>query len=94
MWFVYTDDPPRLSRRERELDWLIWWALNAQVLRWQIISTFDILIEVALFGMSILLVKDLKMRLRRKAFVIAAFALRLPYAAHLSVFPHLLTLLY
>ncbi len=46
--------------------------------RWQVIDAFDIAIEVALFAMAVLLVKDLKMALRRKTAVVIAFSLRLP----------------
>ena len=37
----------------------------------------DIALEVALFFMAILLVKDLQMDTKRKIFVVAAFGLRL-----------------
>lgn len=49
-----------------------------QVVRWQVVSAFNIIFEVALFGMSILLVVGLRMPLARKSMVIAAFGLRLP----------------
>ncbi|KAL8692562.1 MAG: hypothetical protein Q9224_003931, partial [Gallowayella concinna] len=48
------------------------------VIRWDIIGAVDITTEVALFAMSILLVKDLKTDVSKKAFVVVAFGLRLP----------------
>ncbi|KAL9013964.1 MAG: hypothetical protein Q9173_001362 [Seirophora scorigena] len=49
--------------------------------RWDIIGAIDIVTEVALFAMAILLVKDLKMSISRKGFVVLAFGLRLPTIA-------------
>ncbi|KAI4112533.1 MAG: hypothetical protein LQ345_006332 [Seirophora villosa] len=51
------------------------------VTRWDIIGAIDIVTEVALFAMAILLVKDLKMSISRKVFVVLAFGLRLPTIA-------------
>ncbi|KAI4228446.1 MAG: hypothetical protein L6R36_001637 [Xanthoria steineri] len=51
------------------------------IVRWDIIGAIDIATEVALFGMAILLVKDLKMDVSKKSFVVVAFALRLPMIA-------------
>ncbi|KAL8923699.1 MAG: hypothetical protein Q9208_004451 [Pyrenodesmia sp. 3 TL-2023] len=51
------------------------------VVRWDIIGAVDIATEAALFAMSVLLVKDLKMDISRKAFVVTAFGLRLPTIA-------------
>ena len=52
---------------------------SLQVVRWDIIGAIDIATEVALFAMAILLVKDLKMDISKKTFVVVAFGLRLPY---------------
>ncbi|OCL15262.1 hypothetical protein AOQ84DRAFT_329710 [Glonium stellatum] len=49
--------------------------------RWQIITAFDIIIEVLLFSMSIYLVKDLQMSGKNKSAVILAFGFRLPVIA-------------
>jgi len=54
------------------------------VVRWDIIGGIDIASEIALFGMSILLVKDLKMDVSKKAFVVIAFGLRLPCVSSLT----------
>ena len=51
--------------------------MRAQVTRWRIINSMDIALEVALFVMAILLVKNLQMELKRKIFVVTAFGLRL-----------------
>ncbi|KAL8887479.1 MAG: hypothetical protein Q9215_004954 [Flavoplaca cf. flavocitrina] len=51
------------------------------VVRWDIIGAIDIATEVALFAMSILLVKDLKMDTSKKSFVVIAFGVRLPMIA-------------
>lgn len=56
--------------------WMI--AESPQVVRWDIIGAIDIATEVALFAMAILLVKDLKMDVSKKSFVVVAFGLRLP----------------
>lgn len=62
--------------------WFFWMTLllltRLQIVRWDIISSLDIVSEVVLFAMSIFLVKDLKMDFSRKAFVVGAFGLRLP----------------
>ncbi|KAL8809619.1 MAG: hypothetical protein Q9200_003254 [Gallowayella weberi] len=49
-----------------------------KVIRWDIIGAIDMATELALFAMSILLVKDLKTDVSKKAFVVIAFAMRLP----------------
>ncbi|KAL8671178.1 MAG: hypothetical protein Q9168_004313 [Polycauliona sp. 1 TL-2023] len=51
------------------------------IVRWDIIGAIDIATEAALFGMSVLLVKDLKMDVSKKSFVVVAFGLRLPMIA-------------
>ncbi|KAL8752043.1 MAG: hypothetical protein Q9199_006009 [Rusavskia elegans] len=51
------------------------------IVRWDIIGAIDIATEVALFAMAILLVKDLKMDVSKKSFVVVAFGLRLPMIA-------------
>ena len=49
-----------------------------QFLRWQVISAFDIAIEIALVGMVIYLVWALQAPVMKKAIVVGAFAFRLP----------------
>lgn len=51
---------------------------DAQFLRWKLIGAFDIATELALFVMAIYLVVDLRMPFQLKAFVVSAFAFRLP----------------
>ena len=51
---------------------------NPQFLRWKLIGAFDIATEIALFLMAIYLVVDLRMPFHLKAFVVTAFAFRLP----------------
>lgn len=46
--------------------------------RWQIVGALDGVTELALFVMAIYLVLGLRMNLQLKAFVVAAFAFRLP----------------
>jgi hypothetical protein len=46
--------------------------------RWQIIAAFNIISEVAIFGMSFFLVAGLRMPLSQKSIVIVAFGIRLP----------------
>ena len=48
-----------------------------QFIRWQIITAFDIIIEILLFAISIYLVVGLKLRLARKNVVVTAFGFRL-----------------
>ncbi|RFU35677.1 hypothetical protein B7463_g743, partial [Scytalidium lignicola] len=59
-----------------------WISLNAKCprvfLRWQVISAFDILFELALVGMTIFLVWDLHTVTESKMSVIFAFSMRLP----------------
>jgi hypothetical protein len=52
-----------------------------QFLRWQIISTFDILFEVGLVGMAVYLVWGLQTSLDNKMTVTLSFASRLPYVS-------------
>ncbi|KAL8728264.1 MAG: hypothetical protein Q9166_005504 [cf. Caloplaca sp. 2 TL-2023] len=61
--------------------WVVSSANIQQIVRWDIIGGFDIATEVALFAMSILLVKDLKMDVSKKIFVVTVFGLRLPMIA-------------
>jgi len=49
----------------------------SQFQRWEAVGTIDIITDVALFSVSILLVKDLKMSWQPKAVVVAAFGTRL-----------------
>lgn len=53
-------------------------ANNRQFLRWQIIGAFDVITEAALFGMAIYLVLGLRLPIRLKIFVVAAFIFRIP----------------
>ncbi|KAH8755894.1 hypothetical protein F5882DRAFT_367530 [Hyaloscypha sp. PMI_1271] len=50
----------------------------SMLVRWQVITAFNIISEVAIFGMSFFLVEGLRMPLSQKAIVIAAFGIRLP----------------
>lgn len=52
--------------------------MHSQFVRWQVITAFDIIVEVALIVMSVGLVWNLQMAVKLKCKVIAAFALRLP----------------
>ena len=54
-----------------------------QFLRWQVISAFDIVIEMALVGMTVYLVWGLKTSVKKKAVVVGAFAFRLPWVSPL-----------
>jgi hypothetical protein len=49
-----------------------------QFLRWQIITAFDIIIELALLGVASYIVGALQLSKYKKSIVIFAFALRLP----------------
>lgn len=49
-----------------------------QFLRWQVITAFDVITEVALFATSTYLLFGLQMSLEKKFVVILAFGLRLP----------------
>ncbi|CAF9920580.1 MAG: hypothetical protein HETSPECPRED_004291 [Heterodermia speciosa] len=60
------------------------------VTRWRIINSMDIALEVALFVMAILLVKNLQMELKRKIFVVTAFGLRLAIIAAIVLRLHYL----
>jgi hypothetical protein len=51
--------------------------LLIQFQRWEAIAAIDIVTDVALFLVSILLVKDLQMSWQPKAIVVAAFGTRL-----------------
>jgi len=48
------------------------------MVRWQIITAIDIVIEFMLVGLAAYLVHDLKMSLSRKSMVVLAFCFRLP----------------
>jgi hypothetical protein len=49
-----------------------------QLVRWQIVTAFNIISEAAIFGMSIFLIFRLKMALSQKSIVVIAFGMRLP----------------
>lgn len=53
-------------------------GVSLQLVRWQVITAFNIISEVAIFGMSFFLVAGVRMPLSQKAIVIAAFGIRLP----------------
>jgi len=62
-----------------------------QFLRWQVISAFDIVFELALVVMSIYLVWDLQAGVGMKGTVVFAFSMRLPYVV-VDLYPiHALT---
>ena len=52
-------------------------CLDLQWLRWQVISAFDIVLEVAIVEMAVYLVWGLQMSWSKKATVVSAFAFRL-----------------
>lgn len=58
-----------------------------QLVRWQIVTAVDIVVEILLVCLAAYLVQGLKMSLSRKAMVVVAFCFRLPYA---HVLPSLL----
>ncbi|GBF59566.1 hypothetical protein TMEN_581 [Trichophyton mentagrophytes] len=47
-------------------------------LRWQLITTFDVLSELIMFGMLVYLIWGLQMAMSRKVVIVGAFACRLP----------------
>jgi hypothetical protein len=51
-------------------------TLTDQDTRWRAITAFDVLTEVLLLALSVYLVWSVKMRLKQKAAVIFAFAMR------------------
>ncbi|KAF8858971.1 hypothetical protein BDZ45DRAFT_650581 [Acephala macrosclerotiorum] len=58
------------------------------LVRWQVITAFNIISEAALFGMSILLVFKQRMPLSQKSVVISAFGMRLPTIAFCALRIH------
>lgn len=52
--------------------------INKQLLRWQIISAFDVILEVAILALVFGLVFNLQMSFRRKFLVVLGFTFRLP----------------
>ena len=52
--------------------------LLLQLVRWQVVTAFNIISEAAIFGMSIFLVFGLRMPLSQKSVVVTAFGMRLP----------------
>ncbi|KAE9371832.1 hypothetical protein N431DRAFT_377866, partial [Stipitochalara longipes BDJ] len=50
----------------------------SMLVRWQIVTAFNIISEAAIFGMSIFLIFGLKMALSQKTIVVSAFGMRLP----------------
>ncbi|KUI63712.1 hypothetical protein VM1G_10502 [Cytospora mali] len=46
--------------------------------RWQVVTAFDVITEVFLFGLAIYMLQGLKLKLEKKLVVLSAFALRLP----------------
>lgn len=49
-----------------------------QFQRWQVVTAFDVITEVLLFGLAIYMLQGLKLKLEKKLVVLTAFALRLP----------------
>lgn len=68
--FPPTQPPPKIPS--------LWANAEEKFLRWQIIGALDGVTELALFAMAIYLVLGLRMNLQLKAFVVSAFAFRLP----------------
>lgn len=52
--------------------------VSLQLVRWQVITAFNIISEATIFGMSIYLVFGLRMALSQKSVVVSAFGMRLP----------------
>ena len=48
-----------------------------QLARWQVVTAFDIITELAIFSNSVFLVKGLQLALEKKITVTSAFGLRL-----------------
>lgn len=59
-------------------------TLTDQDTRWKAITGFDVLTEALLLALSVYLVWSVKMRLKQKAAVIFAFAMRARLAARRS----------
>ncbi|ROV98038.1 hypothetical protein VMCG_07079 [Cytospora schulzeri] len=46
--------------------------------RWQVVTAFDVITEVFLFGLAMYMLQGLKLKIEKKLVVLSAFALRLP----------------
>lgn len=51
---------------------------DIQELRWKLITAFDVLSELMMFGMLVYLIWGLQMAMSRKVVIVGAFACRLP----------------
>ncbi|KAN0096809.1 hypothetical protein V8E51_015614 [Hyaloscypha variabilis] len=60
----------------------------SMLVRWQIVTAFNIISEAAIFGMSIFLIFRLKMALSQKSIVVIAFGMRLPTIAFCALRIH------
>lgn len=49
-----------------------------QLLRWELITAFDLIIEIGIFILVWAVVRPLQMKLQKKAVITLAFSLRLP----------------
>lgn len=75
---------------------IIWYAPGAdegksmtdssQLLAWQVITAFNVVIEVILLAIPVWLVWGLQTDLRRKFTVVAVFWLRVPYGSSFHMF--------
>lgn len=46
--------------------------------RWQVVTAFDVITEIFLFGLAMYMLQGLKLKMEKKLVVLSAFALRLP----------------
>lgn len=51
---------------------------QTQFKRWQVVTAFDVITEILLFGLALYMLQGLKLKLEKKLVVLSAFALRLP----------------
>lgn len=82
-WITVAADCPNIVRDTSALP-RITILTDSQLLRWQIISAFEVVIEVSIFAVIIGLVYNLQMARTKKFAVVFGFAFRLPYVIHSS----------
>jgi hypothetical protein len=82
-WITVAADCPNIVRDVSALV-RITTLTGSQLLRWQIISAFEVVIEVSIFAVIIGLVYKLQMALTKKFAAVFGFAFRLPYVLHTS----------
>lgn len=80
-WVIVAADCPNIVR-DSSAYYKIKALTSSQLLRWQVISAFEVVIETMIFAVIVGLVYKLQMARAKKFAVVCGFAFRLPYVLY------------